>query len=613
MLINGLIFYCLAFALAKTHVYHFNVTYVDANPDGTFTRRMIGINGEWPIPTIRVKPNDRVQIYVNNQLPDRNTSLHFHGLFQQNQNYMDGPEMVTQCPIPPGFEFLYDFQVIDQVGTYWYHSHSGSQYADGLRGLFIIEDDDLINTIGYDEDITLSVTDYYHKESPDIMAAFLNRYNPTGAEPIPQNSLFNETRNVTWNIDANKTYLLRIVNMGMFTSQYIYIEDHEFTIIEIDGIYVEPKTVDSIYITVAQRYTVILKTKNNNHKQNYRFINIIDKEMLDFVPIDLQLISTNWLVYDNKQILPKPLPYDEFEDTVEKLNPIDDFELVPLDKLPLFPDPDYTIELNFTMGNLGDGVGYAFFNDISYTPPKVPTLMTVLSSGKYAHHQIIYGSNTNSFVLQKDEVIEIVLNNMDPGKHPFHLHGHAFQLISRSEEGEDDDNPIIYDPENPIYNNFPKYPMRRDTIQVNPNGFIVLRFKADNPGVWFFHCHVDWHLEQGLAITLIEAPEDIQQNQEIPPNHFDACTVGNISYYGNAAGKSGDDWLNLDGEPLQVQPLPPGFTFKGYLAMALCTMVAVYGLTSIFKYGIQDVHSDNMEHMIKHLYEIIDQHSNNQN
>lgn len=91
--------------------------------------------------------------------------------------------------------------------------------------------------------------------------------------------------------------------------------------------------------------------------------------------------------------------------------------------------------------------------------------------------------NSHAFVLKKDEIVDIVLNNLDTGKHPFHLHGHNFQVIVRSADDEGN-----------YANNgtFPAIPMRRDTILVRPNGNMVLRFKADNPGVWFFHCHLEW-------------------------------------------------------------------------------------------------------------------------
>jgi iron transport multicopper oxidase len=92
----------------------------------------------------------------------------------------------------------------------------------------------------------------------------------------------------------------------------------------------------------------------------------------------------------------------------------------------------------------------------------------------------IYGSNTNAFILEKGQVIEIIVNSDDPGKHPFHLHGHAFQAVVRSA-----DNAGHFDP-----NNFTLptvAPMRRDTFQVHPQSNIVLRFKADNPDTFTFH------------------------------------------------------------------------------------------------------------------------------
>lgn len=70
----------------------------------------------------------------------------------------------------------------------------------------------------------------------------------------------------------------------------------------------------------------------------------------------------------------------------------------------------------------------AFFNGITYVSPKVPTLYTALSVGELATNPVVYGSNTNSFVLKHNEVIEIVLNNLDPGKHPFHLRKKSFCL-----------------------------------------------------------------------------------------------------------------------------------------------------------------------------------------
>ena len=67
-------------------------------------------------------------------------------------------------------------------------------------------------------------------------------------------------------MNPDTTYLLRIVNMGLFTSHYVYIEDHTFTIVEVDGVVVEPYETDSLYVAVAQRYVVLMKTKKSTDK-----------------------------------------------------------------------------------------------------------------------------------------------------------------------------------------------------------------------------------------------------------------------------------------------------------------------------------------------------------
>jgi iron transport multicopper oxidase len=104
---------------AKTVTYDFNVTWVFANPDGLADRKVIGVNNTWPLPVIEVDKGDRLVVNMYNGLGDRDASIHFHGMFQNGTNEMDGPSYVTQCPVPPGSSFTYNFTV-EQNGTYWY-------------------------------------------------------------------------------------------------------------------------------------------------------------------------------------------------------------------------------------------------------------------------------------------------------------------------------------------------------------------------------------------------------------------------------------------------------------------------------------------------------------
>ena len=101
---------------AKTVTYDWNVTWTTANPDGMYDRKVVGINGQWPLPVVEVDKGDRLIVNMYNGLGDKNTSVHWHGMYQNGTNNMDGPAMVTQCPITPGESYTYDFTV-NQNGT----------------------------------------------------------------------------------------------------------------------------------------------------------------------------------------------------------------------------------------------------------------------------------------------------------------------------------------------------------------------------------------------------------------------------------------------------------------------------------------------------------------
>ncbi|MCJ1408319.1 hypothetical protein MMC19_002394 [Ptychographa xylographoides] len=562
-----------SFVQAATVTYDFNITWVTANPDGAFDRPTIGINGQWPIPRISANVGDQVIVNVLNQLGNETTSLHFHGLYMNGTTHMDGPVGVSQCAIPPGATFTYDFK-ITQPGTYWYHSHANGQYPDGLRGPLIIHDPDSPFKDDYDEELVLTLSDWYHDSMATLIPAFISVTNPTGTEPIPDAALMNDTQNLSILVEPGKTYMVRIVNMAAFASQYFWIEGHTMRVVEVDGIYTEPAEASMLYITAAQRYSFLI-TISNDTTSNFAIIGSMDPEMFDKMPASLNTNVTSWLVTDKTKALPVPVPVDEFD-------PFDDFSLVPQDGEELYDDVDYSFTLKFHMGNLGDGANYAFFNNVTYVKPKVPTLYTALSTGDAASSLDVYGSNTNAFILQKDDIVELVLNSADTGKHPFHLHGHAFQAVVRSDEDAGSYAGNV---------SLPKVPMRRDTFMVRPGGNIVLRFKADNPDnsrIWLFHCHIEWHVDSGLIATLIEAPMELQQSLTIPADHFKVCMDQGLPYTGNAAANTADPF-DLTGENVAPAPLPAGFTPRGIVALVFSCLSGVLGIAAIALYGVGEL------------------------
>ncbi|KAK2678446.1 Multicopper oxidase, C-terminal [Fusarium oxysporum f. sp. vasinfectum] len=525
-------------ALAATVSYDFSIDWVRANPDGAFERSTIGINGEWPIPRIEASVGDTVLVNVRNNLGNQSTSLHFHGLFMNGSNHMDGPSQVTQCPIQPGESFLYNF-TITQPGTYWYHSHTESQYPDGLRGPLIIHDSKSPFKGKYDEELIMTISDWYHDQMQTLIPEFMRKGNPTGAEPVPQAALMNETQDLKVPVQTGKTYFLRLANIGAFAGQYFWIEGHNMTIVEVDGAYTKPAQANMVYLSAGQRCSVLIATKDDA-SANFPIVASMDTDLFDVLPDDLNWNVTGWLVYDEEKPLPK-------QSVVYDFDPYDDMDLVPYDEMVRLPEPSRIIELDVIMDNLRDGANYAFFNNITYRAPKVPTLYTALTSGKQATNPQIYGTYTHSFVLEKDEIVQLVINNRDDGRHPFHLHGHHFQVLHRSDDDAGDFDGSV---------EFAETPMRRDTVVVNGNGNVVLRFKADNPGVWLFHCHIEWHVTSGLIATFVEDPLALQASLKLPQNHLDACKAGNIPTVGNAAGNT--DLLDLSGENVPPPRLPEG-------------------------------------------------------
>ena len=464
-----------------------------------------------------------------------------------------------------------------------------------------MHDPDSPYTGQYDEELVLTLSDWYHDEVPVLIKQLINVANPTGAEPIPKSALMNDTQNLHINVQPNKTYFIRLINIAAFAAQYFWIEDHSFHIVEVDGVWTEPAETNMLYITVAQRYGILLTTKNQT-TFNYAVHGAMDTDLFDKVPPTLNPNVTSYLVYDPAE--PLPTLNDD-----EALNPFDDFGLVPLDGQKLFNDPDQLVLLNLKMDNLGDGAIYAFFNDVTYVPPKVPSLYTALTTEEFADNSIVYGINTNSFVLAYQMVVEIVLNNRDTGKHPFHLHGHNFQAVVRGDDDAGDYSPQYSftgaddDGDHEFQNStMPAVPMRRDTFMVRPNSHIVLRFRSDNPGVWLFHCHIEWHVDSGLVATMVEAPLELQKRLTVPKEHYAACATSNppIPTVGNAAART-SDLLNVDGANVSPPPLPTGFTTRGVIALLFSIVAAFVGMAAVAWYGMGELSVIELEHAKKRI------------
>ncbi|KAI0395409.1 Cupredoxin [Xylariaceae sp. FL0594] len=517
------------FVLSALVTYNWEVTWVWKAPDG-HGRPVIGINGSWPCPTIEAWLGDTIVVNLVNKLGNETTGIHFHGINQINSNVMDGAVGTNQCPLPPGYSMKYSFTA-NQPGTYWYHSHNMGQYPDGFRGPMVIHNPNDVYRGEYDKDEIITISDWYHDQAPTVVSQMLRPNNTRFLPPPPDALLVNEGNKGHICIEANTTYRMRIINFSALSPAFLLFNALQMQIIAVDGVTTEKQIANHIRIMPAQRWDVLVSV-GSTVLQNYPFLVALDPNP-DFTavnatqPIAFPMNLTGQLVTDPEGRL-------DGHSATDRWFPQDDFLLVPHDKRPAFHPVSKHWELSFDYCTDANKYPRACFNNVTFINQKVPTLYSVGSLGKNNREISAYGP-VGAFSVPFNEVLEIIINNHDNAIHPFHLHGHQFQIISRpkSHSGDWKGTHLV-----------PATPIRRDTVAVYPKSHAVLRIIANNPGVFLLHCHVEWHVEMGLSATLIEAPE-LLQDVKIPQDHIDVCEAQGIPVAGNAAGHA--LWSNTDG------------------------------------------------------------------
>ncbi|KAB5554568.1 iron transport multicopper oxidase FET3 [Coniochaeta sp. 2T2.1] len=505
-------------ANAGTITYNWDVTWVNAAPDG-FSRPVIGINNQWPCPKIEATKGDTVIVNLINKLGNETTGLHFHGINQINTMEMDGPSAFTQCPVPPGSSIQYKF-LVDAAGTYWYHSHNMGQYPDGLRGPLIVHDPADPYAGKYDEEVILTVSDWYHSETIPLMQTMLspaNGFRP----PFPDGIIVNEGGDGQISFVKGKTYRIRIISFAAFASAFVHFDSHTMSVIMNDGSYIKNNSAYQLRIAPAQRYDVLVSAIDRD-RRNYPYLVALDinKDFANDASVSWPHNFTGQLVMDKNQ--------NFTTDVVNAFRPQDDSNFAPYDGAAAFGPVTKTLTMNFEFCTDQNGIGRACINGSPNIPQKVPTLYTAATTGNDNTNPIIYGA-VNPFIVSANDIVDIVINNRDDAIHPFHLHGHQFQVLDRPRSGTGD-----YPGRT---NGLSKNPPMRDVISVNGRSYAVLRFKADNPGVFLFHCHIEWHVEMGLTATIIEGPE-LLRGKTFPADHLNNCKLMKIPTEGNAAGNT---------------------------------------------------------------------------
>jgi len=367
----------------------------------------------------------------------------------------------------------------------------------------------------------------YHNESLTLVRNMLVPSNTKFQPPIPKGMIINEGKGSHINFTAGKNYRIRLINFSALANALIHFDSHTMKVIMNDAAMIKEHDANMIRIAAAQRYDFIISA-GSSENTNYPFLISLDinrdlhNPALD--PLAWPFNYTGYLVMDSS----KPL---NGIDVVRKWDPVDDSHFKNYEGDGVYQNSaggyDKLIKLDFQFCFDQNGYPRACFNNVTYIGQKVPTLYTAVTTGDDNTNPEIYGE-VNPFIVNDGDIVQIVVNNLDVAAHPFHLHGHHFQVLDRANSqagtwpGDKD---------------YASTPDRRDTVTVNGGSYAVLRFKADNPGVWLFHCHIEWHVEMGLTATIIEGPSKLK-GFSIPDDFTNACKVQNIPYQGNAAGNT---------------------------------------------------------------------------
>lgn len=259
------------------------------------------VNGSLPAPTLRWREGDTVTIRVKNRLKEA-TSIHWHGIILPFE--MDGVPGISFTGIPPGETFTYRFKV-QQNGTYWYHSHSGMQEATGVYGAIIIDPAET-DPIRADREYVVQLSDWTDEDPMRVLAKlkmqgdYYNYNQPTAVDffrdvsdmglkaAVDKRKMWNEMRmsptdladlsadvltylmngttpagNWTGLFRPGERVRLRFINGAANTFYDVRIPGLGLTVVQADGVNIEPVTVDEFRFGPGETYDVLVQPKDD--------------------------------------------------------------------------------------------------------------------------------------------------------------------------------------------------------------------------------------------------------------------------------------------------------------------------------------------------------------
>ncbi|KAL6318268.1 hypothetical protein AAG906_035811 [Vitis piasezkii] len=514
------------------------------------TQKILTVNGLFPGPALYMHKGDRLKVNVRNQGKEELTFLWCK--HNKNNNHFqllnDGPVYITQCPIKPGANFTYEIILSTEEGTLWWHTHSDWSRTT-VHGPIII-----LPKIGTTYPFTKP-----HAEVPIVLASWykgdvmemINTSLRSGGDPKTADAftingqpgdLYNCSKEGTFRmtVDHGRTYLLRIINSIMNDEMFFMIAHHNLIVVGIDGAYIKPIRTSYVMIIPGQTMDVLIKA-NQSPSQYYMasrayagvvYGNTTTTAILQYSG---NYTAPSTLLFPN---LPNFTDIDSATNFTDRLraleskdHPVDvpksiDTQLLITISMDTFPCSDN----NSCEGTNGMRLASSV-NNISFVQPSVdtryepnfpskPPFIFNFTATKTPDNATTPDRGTKGRILEYNSTAEIVFQGTNvlngAENHPVHLHGYSFYVVGSGfgnfNNGTDPKNYNLVDP--PELNPF----------GVSKNGWAAIRFRADNPGVSFLHCHLEQHSTWGLdTVLIVKNGKTPLTSFQQPPHYLNPC------------------------------------------------------------------------------------------
>ena len=404
-------------------------------------------DGVLPGREIRLPAGDQLAVTVANRLPDP-TTVHWHGLALRND--MDGVPTLTQSPVQPGSDMVYEF-ITPDPGTYWFHPHVGTQLDRGLYAPLIVEDPD--EPLGYDAEHVVVFDDWVDgtgRTPDDVLDDLQSMGMEMGGDAPSSDALGGDAGDVDYPTylvngrvaDAPNTVTftpgtrlrLRLINAGADTAFRVALTGHRLTVTHTDGFPVQHVDTDAVLLGMGERFDALVTLGDGV------FPLVASAE--GKTGLARELIRTGAGDPPAADDRPAQLSGSLLQGTMLHAS-----EDVALPERPV--DREHQLILDGQMD------GYRW----------------MINGRTYAEH--------TPLPVTAGETVRLTVINNTMMFHPMHLHGHTFQLRPSHGTGA-----------------------RKDTVNVLPGQTVVADLVADNPGQWLIHCHNLYHAEAGMMTSL---------------------------------------------------------------------------------------------------------------